>query len=131
MDTLQRANALGGLQPSGQPYPTPAWQQFRDGRVVESAVCGVWQRANAAQQAAPAAAAPTNPYDMNQAYLDALANPGHVRRRGRRFLRARRHRTSRACCSSFWRIGTRAGGQTKGAGNYDNSGFFNALKGMV
>ena len=75
-----------------------------------------------------AAAAPTNPYDMNQAYLTALANPGHVTTPGATVAQSTPPSAQSGVLQQFlqnW------GGNSKGAGNYDNSGFINALRGMV
>ena len=75
-----------------------------------------------------AAAAPTNPYDMNQAYLTALANPGRVTTPGATVAQSTPPSAQSGVLQQFlqnW------GGNSKGAGNYDNSGFINALRGMV
>ena len=81
-----------------------------------------------ASQAAPQAAAPQNPYDMNRAYLTALANPGHVTTPGATVAQAAPPSNQSGVLQQFlanW------GGNSKGAGNYDNSGFINSLRGMV
>ena len=78
--------------------------------------------------AAAAAATPTNPYDMNQAYLTALSNPGHVTTPGATVPQAAPPSAQSGVLQQFlqnW------GGNSKGAGNYDNSGFINSLRGMV
>ena len=79
-------------------------------------------------QQAPPAAAPSNPYDMNQAYLDALSSPGHVATPGATVAQAAPPSANSGVLQQFlanW------GGNSKGAGNYDNSGFINSLRGMV
>lgn len=86
---------------------------------------GMLQNQNTA--AAQPAAAPTNPYDMNQAYLDALANPGRVQTPGANVPQSAPPSNQSGVLQQFlanWKGG-------KGAGNYDNSGFFNALRGQV
>ena len=78
-----------------------------------------------------AAAAPTNPYDMNQAYLDALSNPGHVTTPGATVPQSAPPSNQSGVLQQFLANWNKGGGQTKGAGNYDNSGFFKALQGQV
>ena len=80
------------------------------------------------QQAAPAAAAQTNPYDMGQAYLQALQNPGHVTTPGATVAQAAPPSNQSGVLQQFMQ---NWGGNSKGAGNYDNSGFINSLRGMV
>lgn len=80
------------------------------------------------QQAAPAAAAQTNPYDMGQAYLQALQNPGHVTTPGATVAQAAPPSNQSGVLQQFMQ---NWGGNSKGAGNYDNSGFVNSLRGMV
>ena len=79
------------------------------------------------QQAAPAAA-PQNPYDMGQAYLQALQNPGHVSTPGATVAQAAPPSNQSGVLQQFMQ---NWGGNSKGAGNYDNSGFINSLRGMV
>jgi hypothetical protein len=80
------------------------------------------------QQAAPAAAAQTNPYDMGQAYLQALQSPGHVTTPGATVAQAAPPSNQSGVLQQFMQ---NWGGNSKGAGNYDNSGFINSLRGMV
>ena len=81
------------------------------------------------QQAAPAAAAaPQNPYDMGQAYLQALQSPGHVTTPGATVAQAAPPSNQSGVLQQFMQ---NWGGNSKGAGNYDNSGFVNSLRGMV
>ena len=74
--------------------------------------------------AAPAAAPTTNGVDLRQAYLDALANPGHV-------ATPRRDRAAEpalgvpSVLQAFLAAHPSGGGT--GAGAYDNSGFFDTL----
>lgn len=79
----------------------------------------------------PATAAATNPYDMNQAYKDALANPGHVTTPGATVPQSAPPSNQSGVLQQFLANWNKGGGQTKGAGNYDNSGFFKALQGQV
>lgn len=131
MDTLQRANALGGLQPSGQPYPTRPGSNFGTDALLNRQFAAFGSGPMPSQQAAPVAAAPTNPYDMNQAYLNALANPGKVQTPGATVAQAPAPSNQSGVLQQFLANWNKGGGQTKGAGNYDNRGFFDALKGMV
>lgn len=81
------------------------------------------------QQAAPAAAPQTNPVDMSQAYLNALANPGKVKTPGATVPQANLPSNSSGVLQQFLNNWQGGGGNTQGAGNYNNAGFFNALKG--
>jgi hypothetical protein len=91
------------------------------------------QGAAGAAAAAKAKAQPaaTNPYDMNAAYLTALSNPGHVNTPGATVPQSAPPSNQSGVLQQFLQNWQGGGGQTKGAGNYNNSGFFNALKGMV
>jgi hypothetical protein len=80
------------------------------------------------QQAAPQTQSQQNPYDMNAAYLAALSNPGHVTTPGATVAQSAPPSNQSGVLQQFlanW------GGNSKGAGNYDNSGFINSLRGMV
>jgi hypothetical protein len=80
------------------------------------------------QQQKPAA--PAGP-DMNAAYLAALANPGKVQTPGATVAQSPTPSNQSGVLQQFlanWKAG---GGQTQGAGNYNNKGFFNALQGQV
>jgi hypothetical protein len=131
MDTLQRANALGGLQPSGQPYPTRPGSNFGTDALLNRQFAAFGSGPMQSQQAAPVAAAPANPYDMNQAYLDALANPGHVTTPGANVPQSAPPSNQSGVLQQFLANWQKGGGQTKGAGNYDNSAFFKSLQGQV
>jgi hypothetical protein len=75
--------------------------------------------------AAPAGKGPPpSPPDLRQAYLDALANPGHVTTPGAN-VPASQPLGVPSVLSSF--LAAHPGGGGKGAGAYDNSGFFNTL----
>src|SRR4029077_15689791 len=66
MDSLQRINALAGVQPSGQPYPTRPGSSFGADALLNRQFAAFGSGPIAPQQAAPQApAAPTNPIDMN------------------------------------------------------------------
>ena len=81
-------------------------------------------------QAAPTAPQ-TNPVDMGQAYLNALANPGKVTTPGATVPQAPSPSNQSGVLQQFLQNWQNNGSQTQGAGNYNNSGFYNALKGMV
>lgn len=83
------------------------------------------------QPAAPAAAPQTNPIDMGQAYLNALSNPGHVSTPGATVPQAPSPSNQSGVLQQFLNNWQQGGGNTQGAGNYNNAGFFNALKGQV
>jgi hypothetical protein len=76
------------------------------------------------QQAAAPAAAPTNPIDMRQAYLDALSNPGKVTTPGATVPQAA-PLGQPSVLNSFLAAHPSGGGA--GAGNYNNTGFFDTL----
>jgi hypothetical protein len=81
------------------------------------------------QPAAPAAsAAPAGP-DMNQAYLAALSNPGKVQTPGATVPQAPLPSGQSGVLQQFLSNWQNQGSPTTGAGNYNNQGFFNALKG--
>jgi hypothetical protein len=86
----------------------------------------------AAQQpaAAPQPAAPAGP-DMNAAYLAALQNPGHVTTPGATVPQSPTPSNQSGVLQQFLQNWNQGGQQTTGAGNYNNAGFFNALKGQV
>jgi len=69
-------------------------------------------------------AAQTNPVDMRQAYLDALANPGHVTTPGATVQPSAPLGTP-SVMESF--LANNKGSSTPGAGGYSNEGFFSTL----
>jgi hypothetical protein len=80
------------------------------------------------QHAAPAAAAaPTNPYNMRQAYLQALANPGKVTTPGAVMQpgAAQTGAPQPSVLAAF--LAAHPQGGSTGAGGYSNSTFFNTL----
>ena len=85
------------------------------------------------QQAKPAApaAAPTNPIDMNAAYLQALSNPGKVTTPGATVAQSAPPSNQSGVLQQFLQNWQQGGGNTQGAANYNNKGFFNALQGQV
>jgi len=133
MNSLQRTNALAGLQPSGQAYPTSSGGTFGADALLNRQFAAFGSGTPAQSTAAPqaAAAAPTNPIDMNQAYLDALSNPGHVTTPGANVPQSPLPSNQSGVLQQFLANWQKGGGQTRGAGNYDNSGFFKALQGQV
>jgi hypothetical protein len=83
-------------------------------------------------QAAPAAApAPTNPYNMRQAYLDALSNPGHVATPGAQMLPGTSptgpigSNQQPSVLQAF--LAQHPSGGTAIPGGYSNKSFFNTL----
>ena len=90
------------------------------------------QQGMAAQSQSQApAAAPQNPVNMSQAYLNALANPGKVTTPGATVPQANLPSNQSGVLQQFLANWQNSGGNTKGAGNYDNSGFYKALQGSV
>ena len=89
------------------------------------------QQSTGSSAAAPqAVAAPAGP-DMSQAYLNALSNPGRVTTPGATVPQSATPSNQSGVLQQFlanWKAG---GGQTQGAGNYNNRGFFDALQGQV
>jgi hypothetical protein len=77
-----------------------------------------------APTASTGGATPPAPPDMRQAYLDALANPGPVRTQGAA-VPASPPLGTPSVMTAF--LAAHPQGGSKGAGNYDNSGFFNTL----
>lgn len=74
--------------------------------------------------AQPVAAPQTNPVDMRQAYLTALSNPGKISTPGANAPQAP-PLGQPSVLDSF--LAAHPGGGGAGAGNYNNSGFFNTL----
>ena len=75
-------------------------------------------------QAPAAAAAPTNPVDMRQAYLDALSNPGKVTTPGAQMLPGTSPtgpQSQPSVLAQF--LAQHPGGGTTGGGGYSNQGF--------
>jgi hypothetical protein len=80
------------------------------------------------QQQAAAPAAPQNPIDMRQAYLTALANPGHVTTPGAQMLPGTTPtgpQSQPSVLSAF--LSQHPGGGTSIPGGYSNQPFFNTL----
>jgi hypothetical protein len=77
------------------------------------------------QQAAPAAA-PKNPYDMRQAYLDALSNPGKVTTPGATVPQAA-PLGQPSVLDSFLATHSGSGPVSSAPGAYSNQGFFDTL----
>ena len=90
--------------------------------VTTAAGLGAGAGPGAAGKAA-APAAQTNPVDMRQAYLDALANPGHVTTPGAT-VPASQPVGSPSVMDAF--LSQNKGG-SGGAGGYSNQGFFDTL----
>ena len=91
----------------------------------------IWVSGASGAQQPAAPAAPTNPVDMGQAYLNALSSPGKVTTPGATVPNAPTATGQSGVLQQFLNNWQQGGGQTTGAGNYNNAGFFNALKGMV
>src|SRR4029077_9275085 len=75
------------------------------------------------------AAAPTNPIDMNAAYLAALSNPGKVVTPGATAPQSPTPSNQSGVLQQF--LANWQGQPTQGAGNYNNKPFFDALRGFV
>jgi hypothetical protein len=90
--------------------------------VTTAAGLGAGAGPGAAGKAA-APAAQTNPVDMRQAYLDALANPGHVTTPGAT-VPASQPVGSPSVMDAFL---AQNKGSSGGAGGYSNQGFFDTL----
>jgi hypothetical protein len=114
---------LGGIGPAGSLNPG-------------SAAGKAWlarQQPGGAPQAAQqqGAGGGGNPIDMNAAYLSALSSPGHVATPGATVAPSAPPSAQSGVLQQFLQNWNQGGGQTQGAGNYNNKGFFNALQGMV
>jgi hypothetical protein len=68
---------------------------------------------------------------MSAAYLAALQNPGKVTTPGATVAQSAPPSAQSGVLQQFLQNWNQGGGQTQGAGNYNNKGFFNALQGMV
>ena len=106
--------------PDGMPYGQTNLGRGVTGTSWQGPGGGAPQQAP--QQSAPAA--PQNPIDMRQAYLDALSNPGKVTTPGATVPQAS-PLGSPSVMNSF--LAANPGGGGAGAGGYNNSGFFNTL----
>ena len=126
--TPQQATIQHATMPDGMPYGQtslgrgvvgPSWQGPGGGTPQQQAP----------QQSAPAA--PTNPFDMRQAYLDALSNPGKVNTPGAQMLPGTSPtgpQSQPSVLAQF--LQQHPGGGTTGGGGYSNAGFFNTLNAL-
>jgi hypothetical protein len=89
-----------------------------------------WNQMLSQPQAAAPPAAPAGP-DMSQAYLAALSNPGKVATPGATVAQSPPPSGQSGVLQQFLANWKGGGGQTQGAGNYNNQGFLNALQGQV
>ena len=126
--TPQQAQIQHATMPDGMPYG-----QTSLGRgVTGTSWQGPGGGAGAPQQAQQSApAAPTNPIDMRQAYLDALSNPGKVTTPGAQMLPGTSPTgplSQPSVLAQFLQQHT--GGGTTGGGGYSNQGFFNTLNAL-
>ena len=148
---LDAAHGVGALQPGqwdgpdGLPAGTPSSFQHAtmpDGMPYGQTTLGrgvtgtSWQGPGGgmAQQQAPqqsAPAAPQNPIDMRQAYLDALSNPGKVTTPGAQMLPGTSPtgpQSQPSVLAQF--LQQHPGGGTTGGGGYSNQPFFSTLNAL-
>jgi hypothetical protein len=104
-------------------FQNPGGGYTNPGLVTTAAGLGAGAGPGAAGKVA-APAAQTNPVDMRQAYLDALANPGHVTTPGATVQPSAPLGTP-SVMESF--LANNKGSSTPGAGGYSNEGFFSTL----
>ena len=132
LDPMMAASRQGQMGGEGSVAATTGWNPANPASATGTAAGGVGGgTAGMGGAAGSAAAAQTNPYDMGQAYLTALSNPGKVTTPGATVPQAAPPSANSGVLNQFLANWQGGGGQTQGAGNYNNSGFFNALKGMV
>ena len=124
----QQATIQHATMPDGMPYGQtslgrgvvgPSWQGPGGGTPQQQAP----------QQSAPAA--PTNPIDMRQAYLDALSNPGKVTTPGAQMLPGTSPtgpQSQPSVLAQF--LQQHPGGGTTGGGGYSNQPFFSTLNAL-
>ena len=125
---MAQANRPNPTAGAGSVGATKGWNPANPASIYPTSAGGAAGGGAGGGGGAAAAAAQTNPYDMNQAYLTALSNPGHVTTPGATVAQAAPPSSQSGVLQQFlqnW------GGNSKGAGNYDNSGFINSLRGMV
>jgi hypothetical protein len=82
------------------------------------------------QQQAAAPAAPINPYNMRQAYLDALSNPGHVTTPGAVMQPGATPTGGQQPSVLAAFLAAHPGGGTQIPGGYSNQGFFSTLNNL-
>jgi hypothetical protein len=114
--------AAGGQNAMGSGGPTAGQSAYGYAMVPQQGILGH------PQQAAAAPAAPTNPIDMRQAYLTALANPGHVATPGAQMLPGTTPtgpQSQPSVLQAF--LSQHPGGGTSIPGGYSNQPFFNTL----
>ena len=126
----QQAQIQHATMPDGMPYGQtslgrgvvgPSWQGPGGGAPQQGM----------AQQAPASAAAPQNPVDMRQAYLDALSNPGKVTTPGAQMLPGTSPtgpQSQPSVLAQF--LQQHPGGGTTGGGGYSNQGFFSTLNAL-
>ena len=112
---MMSPQARGDYANASHMYPGGVQQAMQQGRPGVPGMPG--------QQAAPQAAPETNPIDMTQAYMDALANPGDIRTLGANVPASQPVSQQPSVLDQF--LAGQKGGQ--GAGGYSNTGFFDTL----
>ena len=134
LDPMMAASRQGQMGGEGSVAATTGWNPANPASKTGTLPAGGVAGGNTAGGGASGAAggtAQTNPYDMNQAYLTALSNPGHVNTPGATVPQSAPPSNQSGVLQQFLANWDKNGGQSQGAGNYNNSGFINALRGMV
>jgi hypothetical protein len=126
--------AAGGQNAMGSPGQAVGGQLTGGGYMINPAYAIQQMQQQAAPK--PAAAAPQAPAappgpDMNQAYLAALSNPGHVTTPGATVPESPTPSGQSGVLQQFLANWNQKGQPTQGAGNYNNRGFYDALQGNV
>jgi hypothetical protein len=123
LDPMLAASRAGQQGGEGSVAATTGWNPANpmSATGVAGGALGAAGTASGAGRTA-SGAAQTNPVDMRQAYLDALANPGHVTTPGATIQPSQPVGTP-SVMDSF--LANNKGGT--GAGGYSNQGFFDTL----
>ena len=131
-DGLATGTPTSGVRMASQPNGMPqGWNQNSNNGGIFTTPST--QQGMAPQQQGPAAsAAPQNPIDMRQAYLDALSNPGKVTTPGAQMLPGTSHDRTTIAALRCWRsfCSSTPGGGTTGGGGYSNQPFFSTLNAL-
>ena len=131
LDPTLAASRAGQQGGAGSVAATTGWNPANPASATGTAAGGVGGGTAGMGGATGGQTQQTNPVDMGQAYLTALSNPGKVTTPGATVPQSAPPSNQSGVLQQFMQNWQNGGGQTQGAGNYNNAGFFNALKGMV
>ena len=124
---MAQSSRPGATAGAGSVGATSGWNPANPSSVYPTTAGGAAGAAGTASGAGGTASGGggTNPVDMRQAYLDALANPGHVETQGAA-IPASQPLGSPSVMASFL-ANNKGTGPAPAGGGYSNQGFFDTL----